>query len=208
MFSGIVETTAAISRVETVAVNSLVRIGVERPSTFGDLNLGDSVAVNGVCLTVERLTASEIQFAVAKETLSIVPPYRQGARINLERSLRVGDRNHGHAVSGHVDCAAKVMSADHQDGVMILRVELPRGLWPMVWKKGSLAINGVSLTVNDVRDGVVEHCLIPETLLRTNLKDVQAGDLVNVEVDTMARAIVPIVQNLVDEAIRRAGVKS
>lgn len=208
MFSGIVETTAAIQRVETVAVNSLVRIILERPLTFDDLKLGDSVAVNGVCLTVERLAPNEIQFAVAKETLSIVPPYRQGARVNLERSMRVGDRNHGHAVSGHVDYAAKVVSADHKDGVMILRVELPRELWSMVWKKGSLAVNGVSLTVNDVRDGVVEHCLIPETLSRTNLKDLQSGDLVNIEVDTMARAIVPLVQNLVEEALRRAGVKS
>ncbi len=207
MFSGIVEATASIAQVETVTAGVLVRIWVDRPPQFADLKLGDSIAVNGVCLTVEKQQANLIQFAVAEETLSIVSPYRQGAIVNLERSLRVSERIHGHLVSGHVDATAAVAFVERKDSVINLHLKIPDEFCSMIWKKGSLAVNGVSLTVNEMTGGVVELCLIPETLARTNLGELRVGDRVNVEVDQLARAIVPIVQNVVDAAIRRAGVK-
>lgn len=207
MFSGIVEATASIAQVETVTAGVLVRIWVDRPPQFADLKLGDSIAVNGVCLTVEKQQANLIQFAVAEETLSIASPYRQGAIVNLERSLRVSERIHGHLVSGHVDATAAVVFVERKDSVINLHLKVPDEFCSMIWKKGSLAVNGVSLTVNELTGGVVELCLIPETLARTNLGELRVGDRVNVEVDQLARAIVPIVQNVVDAAIRRAGVK-
>ena len=189
MFSGIVETTAKILRFEPRS-SDVWDLVLERPPEFSDLKAGDSVAVNGVCLTVEADRAAEIPFAVARETLDITSWDRHLGRlglVNLERSLRLGDRIHGHLVQGHVDGMARVVSAQGKGGALLVTIEIPAALQRFVWKKGSIAINGVSLTINEVASGNLEFCLIPETLKRSNLSALKIGDFVTVEVDTLAR---------------------
>ena len=191
MFSGIVEaTTRSVSQIQK---GSVLQLRVERPRHFDDIKTGDSIALNGVCLTVEAFTDQEIQFALAAETLEVTgwtPSSMQNQVFNLERSLRVGDRVHGHMVAGHVDAMGTVSRSEDQEGSWYLEVRYPKALKSMVWLKGSVTVNGVSLTVNKINADSFEVCLIPETLKRTNLGMLKPGDSVTLEADTMARAIV------------------
>ena len=195
MFSGIVETQARVVRSERD--RGLVRIAVERPEAFDDLGLGDSVCTNGVCLTIETLSDDAITFALGAETLKITgwdESQLLGATVNLERSMKMGDRNHGHVVTGHVDATGRVVSVEDLGGSVQVNVQAPESVLRYVWRKGSWAINGVSLTVNSVEGDVVSVCLIPETLKRTNLGAIKAGDQVNLEVDPMARGVAQLVE--------------
>lgn len=191
MFSGIVETQARVLAVR--ADGSLLRIDVERPSIFTDLHVGDSVAHDGVCLTVESFDEHQMTYALGAETLKITGWTKENLlnrSMNVERSLRVGDRIHGHMVSGHVDAKGEVVKFVDLGGSFLFEVRPPQSMLAYVWPKGSWAVNGVSLTVNTVADGVVGMCLIPETLKRTNLGGIRTGDQVNLEIDMMARGLI------------------
>ncbi len=192
MFSGIVEGQTQIARIEEK--EQALKLVLARPFTFDDVAEGDSIAVNGTCLTVETVNADVLEFTIGPETLRITTwgtsPAEAAQSVNVERSLRVGDRIHGHIVMGHADGIGKVEEATRAGDSLIVQISVPKFLMPYVWSKGSLAVNGVSLTINQVRDESVELCLVPETLRRTNLAKLKAGDLVNVEVDCMARALV------------------
>lgn len=190
MFSGIIEATTRLNSQELSG--SVLQIRVSKPAHFDDLQTGDSIAFNGVCLTVEEFTDSEIQFALAAETLKVTgwsPESIGSAEFNLERSLRVGDRVHGHMVAGHVDAMGEVVRSEDVQGSWFLEVRYPEPLRSLIWKKGSVTINGVSLTVNEISPEIFEVCLIPETLKRTNLGSLGLGDRVTLEADTMARAL-------------------
>jgi riboflavin synthase len=193
MFSGIVEAVADILRAEEAP--GVLRIRVARPASFDDIKLGDSIAVDGVCLTVEKFDPQTLTFALAPETLKVLnwktskASELAGRKLNLERSLRFGDRIHGHLVTGHVDSLAVVTKAQTEGESFFLDVEIADSVLPYVWKKGSLTLNGVSLTVNELQKKSVSVCLIPETLKRTNLGALKVGDFVNVEPDYMARAV-------------------
>lgn len=204
MFAGIVEARSEVLRLQRspTAPDQLTRIWIARPEAFTDIGVGDSVAVDGVCLTIEGFDREAIQFALAAETLAVTRWGRavadgsaSGMSVNLERSLKLGDRIHGHWVSGHVDAAAQVVRVEAAADTCVLDVQIPPALGDMVWKKGSWAVNGVSLTINSVTGAVASHCLIPETLARTNLDRLRPGDLVNVEVDMMARAMAQTMQS-------------
>lgn len=191
MFSGIVETTTVITG--ALERDGLMRIVVDKPSEFNDLNIGDSIAVDGVCLTVEGFDDQSIGFALGPETLKVTGWSLSrvlGRVVNLERSLRLGDRIHGHLVTGHVDATAAVIEAQSAGETLTLNIETPDKLKPYVWPKGSIAINGVSLTLNQVTAGAFSVGLIPETLKRTNLGTLKAGSVVNLEADNMARGLV------------------
>ena len=198
MFSGIVET---LSRVLSVSRDrELVRIDVERPSDFTDIKIGDSICSSGVCLTVEKFDNVEMTFALGAETLKITGWSEDSlmhASLNLERSMRMGDRIHGHLVSGHVDGVGYVNKIQDLGGSVQLDIQSPPELMRYFWKKGSWAVNGVSLTINDVDAAtrVVSVCLIPETLKRTNLSHLKSGDRVNLEVDSMARGMVAFMES-------------
>jgi len=197
MFSGIVEAVSEI-RSSQELVNAF-RVQVDKPMQFDDLHLGDSIAVDGVCLTVEAFDEQQMTFALAAETIRVLqwnPHSWIGKKVNLERSLRFGDRIHGHLVTGHVDSLAEVTRAELQGESFFLDVKVVASVLPYVWKKGSITINGVSLTVNELRGSVVEVCLIPETLKRTNLGSLKAGSRVNIEPDYMARAVVAATRNV------------
>lgn len=194
MFSGIVE--ARVQLLEFVADDqpnsSTARIKVKKPCEFNDLNIGDSIAVNGVCLTVEAFTDDYIQFALGAETLQATGwrPQNLGLQpMNLERSLRLGDRVHGHMVSGHVDGMAIIADLCRSKEHLSLKVRVPEFLLPFIWRKGSVALNGVSLTIHQVCGDQIEVGLIPETLRRTNLEFLNVGDRVTIEVDQLARGL-------------------
>lgn len=190
MFSGIVESVKPLLRSQEL--DNAYRIQIEKPKEFDDLKLGDSIACDGVCLTLEQFDGAQMTFAVAAETIKVLrwnPSTWQNKMINLERSLRMGDRIHGHLVTGHVDSLGEVSFAELQGESFFLRVKVAASILPYVWKKGSITLNGVSLTVNELKDSEVEVCLIPETLKRTNLGLMKVGMFLNVEPDYMARAV-------------------
>lgn len=191
MFSGIVEAVVSVQKTE-MSDQNLLRIWVDRPVDFDDIKLGDSIANNGVCLTVEAFDEKSIQFAIAAETLSVTgwdENYFKKHKINLERSLRFGDRIHGHLVSGHVECMAAVKKSKEVGGSWFIHIELPEQMKPYVWKKASVCVNGTSLTVNALDEDSFELCLIPETVTRTNLAEYAIGEKLCLEPDYMAKAL-------------------
>ncbi len=190
MFSGIVESVMPI--LSSQELENAYRIQIQKPVEFDDLKLGDSIACDGVCLTVEAFDDQSMTFALAAESIRVLkwqPENFQNKKINLERSLRFGDRIHGHLVTGHVDSLGEVTRADLQGESFFLDVKVADSILPYVWKKGSITLNGVSLTINDVSGHQVSVCLIPETMKRTNLGVLHTGDSINVEPDYMARAV-------------------
>ena len=189
MFSGIIESLSSVNSVEKH--ENVVRVQVSKPDFFQDLRKGDSIACNGVCLTVEDFDSDSIQFALAYETLQLLqiqPENLIGQKWNLERSLRFGDRVHGHLVTGHVETLGEVVRSEAWGDSWLLDVRVPSEFARAIWKKGSIALQGVSLTVNDFSEGIVSVCLIPETIKRTNLSQVKPGQKINIETDYLAKA--------------------
>ncbi len=191
MFSGIVEIKSSI--VAVLSSPGLITIKVEKPSQFNDIKPGDSIAVDGVCLTLEAFDSNSMTFSIGPETLRVTGWTPEGVLhrvVNLERSLRLMDRIHGHLVTGHVDISTRVISAEREGDTLKLAIEIPVQLRPYFWAKGSVAINGVSLTINQVTAEFFTVGLIPETLKRTNLNQLKSGDRINLEIDNMSRAFV------------------
>ncbi len=188
MFSGIIE--ASVPLVHFKKLVDVYQIQVQKPTYFDDLKIGDSIAVNGVCLTVESFNESTVQFVLGEETLKITGwNEKMPSELNVERSLRLNDRIHGHLVTGHVDTVAKVIVANLKTETLELQIQLSKEYLKYVWKKGSLCLNGVSLTINDIQDDILSFYLIPETLKKTNFKNIRVGDIINIEVDVMAKVI-------------------
>ena len=189
MFTGIVEELG-----EVVALDHRVdsaRLTVRAPGVTADAVTGASMAVNGVCLTVVDLATGVFTADVMRETLcrSSLGELTVGTRVNLERAVRASDRLGGHIVQGHVDGVGTVIDRRAGDGWEIMRISLPEGLSRYVVEKGSIAIDGVSLTVSAVADGWFEVSLIPTTLALTTLGRHGVGEPVNVEVDVIAKYV-------------------
>jgi riboflavin synthase len=188
MFTGIVTTVGVIAAVDSTVGG--VRIKVIAPGlALADGQVGESVAVNGVCLTAVALSASGFDADVSRETLRCTVGFELGAGVNLERALRLSDRLGGHLVSGHVDGVGTVVSVQSAGDNKILVCEAPREIARYIAVKGSIAINGVSLTVNEVNDMRFSVNLIPHTLAATNLGALTAGARINLEADTVARYV-------------------
>lgn len=201
MFSGIVEALAPISSLESM--DQAVRIYVQKPSHFDDVRPGDSIATNGVCLTAEASERADLLvFTLGAETLKVLKiqdPARLTLKpLNLERSMRLGDRIHGHLVSGHVDQLATLVEAHKLGESWWMKLETPVQEARYLWPKGSVTLNGVSLTVNKVEklgDKVAfEVTLIPETIQRTNLAQYTPGETLNLEWDWMAKGLFHMLQ--------------
>ena len=189
MFSGIIADVGAITRAEDR--NGGLRLSVS-PRALGmdDVQLGDSIAVNGVCLTVVEKTGGSFTVDVSRETLNCtVGLGTQGARVNLEKALRLSDRLGGHLVSGHVDGVGEVVAFTDIGESWKLVVRAPRALAKYIAMKGSITINGASLTVNEVDGAVFSVNLIPHTLDVTTLSELRAGAKVNLEIDLIARYV-------------------
>ena len=191
MFTGIVGELGEVASVQATDGGTRIRIG---GALAAELAPGDSIAVNGACLTATAAAAEEFEADVMRQTLDLTTlgGLAPGDPVNLELPLRAGDRLGGHVVQGHVDATAPVVSAEADGFARCVRIELPRELQPLVVERGSIALDGVSLTVSGLGDpdeGWAEVSLIPETLERTTLGRREVGDPVNVECDVMARYV-------------------
>lgn len=192
MFTGIVEAIGQVVAVTGEGTGK--RIVLQHP--LAGLSVGESVACDGVCLTVERLTGGSgeggtFQVIAGEETLELttVASWRFGSRVHLERALRPYDRMGGHVVQGHVDLVAKIDRVEAVPGFSRIFVSLPESALPLVVPKGSVAVDGVSLTVNTVDARGFSVGIIPHTLAVTHLGELRAGDAVNVELDILGKYV-------------------
>lgn len=189
MFSGIIADVGTISRAEDRDGGLRLTI-TTRDLGLEDVQLGDSIAVNGVCLTVIAMAGKDFTVDVSRESLNCtVGLGEQGARVNLEKALRLSDRLGGHLVSGHVDGVGEVAAFTDLGESWKLAVRAPQALAKYIAAKGSVTVNGVSLTVNRVAGTEFEVNLIPHTLAVTTLGTLQAGAKVNLEIDLIARYV-------------------
>lgn len=189
MFTGIVEELGTVVRLQSRQDSAVLTVRGERVGQ--DAVHGASIAINGVCLTVTDHDDQLLSFDVMAETLhrSSLRGLEPGHRVNLERAVAVGDRLGGHIVQGHIDGTAPLLARDPGDRWEVFRIGLPTDLARYVVEKGSIALDGVSLTVSDVGQDFFEVSLIPTTLGLTTLGGKQPGDLVNVEVDVIAKYV-------------------
>jgi riboflavin synthase len=191
MFTGIVTDVGTVRKAEQ---RGDLRLEIACGYDMATVELGASIACSGVCLTVVDKGDDWFAVDVSRETVSRTAPdlWRQGALLNLERSLRLGDELGGHIVTGHVDAVAEVLGVCPEGDSVRIGVKVPRELGPMIASKGSIALDGVSLTVNDVREAEDDSThfsvnIIPHTAKQTTLHDITPGRQLNVEVDVLAR---------------------
>jgi riboflavin synthase len=193
MFTGIVEELGTIEAMERQG--DAMRLTVRGPLVTADADLGDSIAVNGCCLTVatragESFTADVMEETLRKTSLAALQP---GSRVNLERAVTPATRLGGHIVQGHVDGTGRVQRRTPSEHWEIVEIEIPEGLGRYLVPKGSVTVDGISLTVIDVGSASFTVSLIPETLARTTLGFKQPGDPVNLEVDVIAKYVEKLV---------------
>ena len=202
MFTGLVREVGSVERVDRSEDGARLEV---RAALAAELHGGDSVAVNGVCLTVSEVGDGTFAADVMNQTLSVttLADLHGADRVNLESAVRAGEPLGGHLVQGHVDGVATVAAVEPDGSSRRLRLELPEELVRFVVERGSIALDGVSLTVAGIGDGGVEVALVPETLARTTLGERGAGDRLNVEVDLIARHVERLMQGFRDP--RRQG---
>jgi riboflavin synthase len=200
MFSGIIADAGHIA--EASDRDGGLRLVIATSALdLGDVQLGDSIAVNGVCLTVVAHSGDSFTVDVSRETLNCTEGLDAiGAPVNLEKALRLADRLGGHLVSGHVDGVGEVVEFTDLGESWKLVVRAPQALAGYIAVKGSITINGVSLTVNQVNGSEFSVNLIPHTLLMTNLKNLRAGSRINLEVDMIARYVERMMQAKKEQA--------
>jgi len=194
MFTGLIEdlgTVASFRRSHAAAV-----LGISTALPVHEIALGDSVAVNGICLTVTTVNKPVLTFDVSPETISrsTFASLQTGDRVNLERALRLGDRLGGHLVTGHVDCCGTLARSEHIAGYHLLTFSLPAGFSRYLVQKGSVAIDGISLTVNEVSREGFTVTIIPHTFDKTTLAGLRPGDRVNIETDILGKYIERLAQ--------------
>lgn len=188
MFTGIIEATGTIQSLAPVGGD--VRISVATGQLdMGDVALGDSIAVNGVCLTAIKFSDSHFEADVSNETLACTSlgSLNSGSLVNLEKALLPTTRLGGHLVSGHVDGIGKVESLEEDGRSIRIRIRAPQELTRYIAAKGSICIDGISLTVNSIEGAVFSLNIVPHTMLETNLSQAGTGMVVNLEVDVIAR---------------------
>ena len=188
MFTGIIQTVARIADVVPHGEDAALRI---EASNLGldDVQLGDSIAVNGVCLTVTSLAPDSFDVMVSKVTLDVTTGLGKPGPVNLEKALRLADRLGGHLVTGHVDGIGTITALEPVGECWLLKIRTPHALSKYVAQKGSLCVNGISLTVNAIVRDEVSINLIPHTMQNTMMQHARAGDAVNLEIDLIARYV-------------------
>jgi riboflavin synthase len=195
MFTGLVQDVGTIESVEAGDEGTRLRVATR---LGGEISAGDSVSVNGVCLTATEADQSGFVAEAMNETLRVssLGPLKSGDRVNLELPVRAGDRLGGHVVQGHVDGTAEVVQATDDGFARLVRLRLDPGLLRYVVARGSITLEGVSLTVSGLGDDWLEVSLIPETMQRTNLNEAEPGRKLNVECDVMAKYVERLVSPL------------
>jgi riboflavin synthase len=202
MFTGIIEATGVISTISVIGTNKTFQI---ISSLAPELKVDQSLSHDGVCLTVESVTEHTYQVTAIAETLSksVLSEWRPGSRINLERCVQVNGRLDGHMVQGHVDSPAKCIFRENSQGSWIFRFEFPKSFRNLIIEKGSVAINGISLTCFDVADNAFSVAIIPYTFDNTNIRDLFPESLVNIEFDLIGKYVQRMVNHehpIIDQA--------
>ena len=200
MFTGLIEEVGSVLAFETK--NSGTRLQIAAPRLSEQIQIGDSVAVNGCCLTVAAHRGDQLFFDLLEETLerTNLKTLRRADRVNLERALPADGRLGGHFVQGHIDCAARICTLAETGADLRLEVELPAAFAHYVVGKGSIAVNGVSLTVAELSPQSFAVWIIPHTRMETNLGTARADDLVNLEFDVLAK----YVERMLDRPVVRS----
>lgn len=200
MFTGIIETTGKVASATTVAGGK--RISIDAGLVAEDAKLGASIAINGVCLTITSIENARLSFDVITETLdrTNLGSLKTGSRVNLERALKPDSRMDGHFVQGHVDGGASVVKKTTSDKEWVLWLRPDESVRDFIIPKGSIAIDGISLTIAKVEGNTFSVAIIPTTLAHTNLGERTVGDHVNIESDIIARTVVSQLNRL-----RRSG---
>jgi len=190
MFTGIIQSKGSIKEIFSSSDGARLKINTNALD-LSDSKVGDSVAVDGVCLTVTELTESSFTADVSNETLTCTTflALKQGKNVNLERSLRVNQGIDGHLVSGHVDGIGAVNSIEKDGDSVRIKIEVQGDIIKYIAKKGSICINGVSLTVNSVENNFFDVNIVPHTLSATTLGDLSLQSNVNIEIDQIARYV-------------------
>ena len=196
MFTGIVEELGTIASLETHAGGAKIKIACNIVTQDG--NDGDSIAVNGVCLTALGIMPNSFTADVSQETLdrSTLGQLKVGSRVNLERAVMPSTRLGGHIVQGHVDARGTFLSAEESGGFWTVRIGYPKEIGRYLVFKGSVAVEGISLTIAGLTDDYFEIAIIPKTWEVTNLSHLKPGDGVNLEVDVIAKYVERLVQHL------------
>jgi riboflavin synthase len=188
MFTGIIQTVGRIAEVVPHGEDCALRIEAAELG-MQDVQLGDSIAVNGVCLTVTEFDAHAFQVMVSKVTLDVTTGLGQPGPVNLEKALRLADRLGGHLVTGHVDGIGTITALQEVGECWLLKIRAPHAISKYVAKKGSLCVNGISLTVNEISQDEVSINLIPHTMQHTIMQYAKAGDPVNLEINLITHYI-------------------
>ena len=190
MFTGLVEGQGKVLRIEKERDKALLSIKPGFP--WEERNLGESVSVNGVCLTVTAWKGESFSVDASEETLtrSDLGGLKVGDRVNLERALRLSDRLGGHWVTGHIDGTGRIVQKDIRESFFLLKISFSASLRPFIVEKGSIAVDGVSLTVNRVGEKDFDLTIIPHTGAQTTLAEKKIGDVVNLETDLIGKYIV------------------
>ena len=188
MFTGIIQSVGAITQAKSMGADVQLSISSQQLD-MRDVQLGDSIAVNGVCLTVVNLSDAHFEAHVSKETLSVTEGLQHSHPVNLEKALRLSDRLGGHLVSGHVDGVGEVVKFESLGECWQLDIRAPHAISKYIAIKGSICVDGVSLTVNKVTGDEFSINLSPHTLENTTLKLLCVGSRVNLEVDQIARYV-------------------
>lgn len=198
MFTGLIEQVGEIESVRQTDAGRELRIA----APFTDLRNGESIAVNGACLTVREFGAGWFEAAAVVTTLerTTIGDWKKGTRVNLERALRSGDRLGGHIVQGHVDCVGIVAAVERSGDALLVDLSLPQSMEPLFVLHGSITVDGVSLTVNELKPGGLQLSLIEYTLRHTTLGDLQPGASVHVEADVIAKHVRRLLEPYLREA--------
>ncbi len=189
MFTGIIEGLGTIKKIKSSGQSS--RITIDTGFSLESTKIGDSIAVNGTCLTAVEINQNQFDADVAPETLdkTVIGDLHPGDRVNLERALRLSDRLDGHLVSGHVDGTGLIEEKQPLANAIIIKIKLPEDLARYTIQKGSIAIDGISLTINECGDGFIKLSIVPHTAKLTTIGFKKPGDRVNIETDVIGKYI-------------------
>ena len=202
MFTGIIEHLASVKNLSLKAGRG--ELFLDFSDFYDDLALGESIAINGVCLTIKEISGKDVSFDVSSETLkkTTLGNLRYAENVNVERALRVGDRIGGHFVTGHVDGISTVKGKKQSADQCTMSFSVEKIFTDMMIEKGSIAIDGISLTIVDLADGGFSVALIPYTLASTTLGFKKVGDPVNIEIDMMGKWIKRLLANIHEKNVR------
>lgn len=188
MFTGIIQAAGRIDTLSPMGADAALRIEAKQLD-LSDVAIGDSIAVNGICLTATAITPTHFTVHVSEATLAVTSGFAQGQMVNLEKALRLYDRLGGHLVSGHVDGVGTVTAFNPVGECWQLLIKAPHALAKYIAMKGSICVDGVSLTINSIACDIFSINLIPHTLEKTTLAALKPGSSVNLEVDQIARYV-------------------